>query len=82
MNNKFYFQFYYEGEHKTWTIEESSADQASKRVWPKAKLWARTVKLRRPWQKFIQPGPKLTRVFTQDGTVILESKGIGARHIT
>tara|TARA_R110000824_G_C15119144_1_gene667884 strand:+ start:577 stop:828 length:252 start_codon:yes stop_codon:yes gene_type:complete len=76
-NQKFYLSFYFEKIHRTFTVQAATPDNALKKVMPKARLWARSIKLNNPWKNEFQCGPKLTRMFLEDGTVLVQSKGIG-----
>ena len=80
MKNNFYLSFYFDGHHRTFKVEADGPDKATKKVFPKAKLWARTIKLNNPWRGKWKLGPKLVRVFLEDGTVLLEADGIGSRY--
>jgi len=79
--NIFYLSYYFESHHRTFKVEATGPDKAMKKVLPKAKLWARTIKLRNPWRGEWKLGPKLVRMFLEDGTVLLEADGIGSRYV-
>jgi len=79
--NKFYISYWFESQHKTFNTEAKDPQKALKKIWPKARLWSRTVKLNKPWKKEWQAGPKLTRIFMDDGTVLYETTdGVGSRY--